>query len=72
MVVRLMLGRQSRDLVARPRCFADVICCWIISFYFFLSNMIHGMYTHVQVANKDLVAVDEQVQLKALKSFYER
>ena len=71
MVVRLMLGRQSRDLVARPRYFADVICCWIIFFLLFFVKY-DAWHVHVQVADKDLVAVDEQVQLKALKSFYER
>ena len=51
-------------------------CLFVIGSSFLLSCLVCSPRIHIlppsQVAAKDLVAVDEEVQQKALKTFYER
>ena len=68
MVAQLKWGRLNQGLVAQSRSFKE-------SFISNFSNRFyssHTFNTFFQVADKDLVAVNEQVQLKALKNFYDR
>ena len=63
MVAQLKWGRLNQGLVAQSRSIS------------YSSDRMYSpctVDTICQVADKDLVAVNEQVQLKALKNFYDR